>query len=73
MRISSEQQYDGAIYIRRNCTDMSTEVACNDDSGDNRHSIVDTVLDRGTYYVFVDGFANRSQGSFTMDVQLSNP
>lgn len=73
VRITSEQQYDGAIYLRRDCTDMSTEVACNDDSGDNRHSLVDTVLDRGTYYVFVDGFANRSQGSFTMDVQLTNP
>lgn len=73
VQITSEQQYDGAIYIRRTCTDMSTEVACNDDTGDNRHSAIDTVLDRGTYYVFVDGFANRSQGSFTMDVQLTNP
>ena len=73
VRITSEQQYDGAIYIRRACTDISTEVACNDDSGDNRHSLIETVLDRGTYYVYVDGFADRSQGSFTMDVQLSAP
>lgn len=73
VRITSEQQYDGAIYLRRDCTDMTTEVACNDDSGDNRHSLVETVLDRGTYYVFVDGFADRSQGSFTMDVEVTRP
>jgi len=71
--ITSEQQYDGAIYIRRDCTDMTTEVACNDDEGDNRHSRVETTLDAGTYYVFVDGFANNSQGSFTMDVEVSRP
>lgn len=73
VRITSEQQYDGAIYIRRTCTDMTTEVACNDDSQDNRHSLVESVLDAGTYFVFVDGFADRSQGSFTMDVDVSRP
>lgn len=73
VRITSEQQYDGALYIRRDCTDMTTEVACNDDSTDNRHSLIETVLDRGTYYVFADGFADRSQGAFTMDVEVTRP
>ncbi|HJL15993.1 MAG TPA: hypothetical protein RMH99_10065 [Sandaracinaceae bacterium LLY-WYZ-13_1] len=73
VRISSEQQYDGAIYIRSDCTDMSTELACNDDHGDNRHSQVEVTLDPGTYYVFVDGFADRNQGSFTLDVDVSRP
>jgi hypothetical protein len=71
VRISSNQQYDGALYLRRDCIDASTEVACNDDSPDNTHSMIDTTLDRGTYYVFVDGFADRNQGSFTMDVDVS--
>lgn len=73
VRITSEQQYDGAIYVRSSCTDMTTEVACNDDTTDNRHSTIETVLDRGTYFVFVDGFSDRSQGSFTMEVELSAP
>lgn len=73
VRITASQQYDGAIFIRRDCTDPTTEVACNDDHGDNRHSEVDVTLDAGTYFVFVDGFSNRSQGSFTMDVVLSSP
>ncbi|MGE0787956.1 MAG: hypothetical protein AB7S26_19940 [Sandaracinaceae bacterium] len=71
VQISSEQQYDGALYIRRDCTDMTTEIACNDDTTDNHHSAIDTELDRGTYYVFVDGFADRSQGAFTLDVDVS--
>lgn len=73
VRITASQQYDGAIFIRRDCIDPGTEVACNDDSPDNRHSMVEAVLDRGTYFVFVDGFANSSQGSFTMDVEVSRP
>jgi hypothetical protein len=73
VRIRSTQQYDGAIYIRRECADPTTEVACNDDASDNRHSEVDAVLDAGNYFVFVDGFANNSQGSFTMDVEVTRP
>ena len=73
VRINATQQYDGAIYLRRDCVDPSTEIACNDDSPDNRHSSVDSVLDPGTYFVFVDGFADSSQGSFTMDVDVTRP
>lgn len=73
VRITATQQYDGAIYIRSACTDPGTEVACNDDAPDNRHSSVEAVLDRGTYYVYVDGFADNSQGSFTMDVEVTRP
>jgi hypothetical protein len=73
VRITSTQQYDGALYIRRDCADPTTEVACNDDTSDNRHSEIDTVLDAGTYFVFVDGFADSSQGSFTLDVELTRP
>ncbi|MGF1466881.1 MAG: hypothetical protein ACFCGT_12180 [Sandaracinaceae bacterium] len=73
--LTSEQQYDGAIYIRSSCTDPGTEIACNDDAspGDNRHSTLETTLDRGTYYVFVDGFGDREQGSFELEVSLSAP
>ncbi len=73
VRITSEQQYDGAIYLRTSCLDQSTEIACNDDSGDNRHSLIETELDRGTYFLFIDGFAAQSQGAFTFRVTTSNP
>lgn len=74
VRISSEQtDWDGAVYVRQDCTDATTEVACNDDAGDNRHSMIETVLDAGTYFVFVDGYASGNQGRFTLDVDVSAP
>lgn len=76
VRITSEQtDWDGAIYIRSDCTDQTTELGCNDDAGDNRHSMLETELEPGTYFVFMDGFASGNQGAFTIDVdvQTSTP
>lgn len=72
VRISSEQtEWDGAIYIRSDCTDATTELGCNDDAGDNRHSMIETELEPGTYYVFMDGFSSGSSGEFTLDVEVT--
>ena len=76
VRITSEQtDWDGAIYIRSDCTDQTTELGCNDDAGDNRHSTLETELDPGTYFVFMDGFSSGNAGAFTIDVdvQTSTP
>ena len=73
VRLSLESSYDGALYVRRDCLDESTELACNDDHVDTRHSLIETTLDRGTYYVFVDGFASGNEGQYTLNVELRNP
>ena len=74
VRLSSEQTgWDGVIYLRRDCLDAVTELGCNDDAGDNRHSLVETILEPGTYFVFVDGYAQGNQGPFTLDVDIQNP
>lgn len=74
VRISAEQaDFDGAIYVRSDCTSGSAEVACNDDAGDNRHSMIEVTLDAGLYYVYVDGYATGNAGAFTLDVELSAP
>jgi hypothetical protein len=73
VRLSLESNYDAALYIRRTCLDESTEVACNDDHQDTRHSLIETTLDRGTYYVFVDGFSTGNQGQYTINLELRNP
>jgi hypothetical protein len=74
VRIASEQaDFDGALYLRRDCMDAVTELGCNDDAGDNRHSIIETVLEPGTYFVFVDGFAEANQGAYTLDVDVTTP
>lgn len=71
VRITSEQtDWDGAIYVRSDCTDQTSELACNDDAGDNRHSMLETELEPGTYFVFMDGFASANQGAFSLDVDV---
>ena len=67
----STQDWDGALHVRRDCADGSTEVACNDDQNDNRHSFIEQTLDPGTYHVIVDGFSQGNQGTYTLDVQVS--
>ncbi|MEZ4251688.1 MAG: hypothetical protein R3B99_26025 [Polyangiales bacterium] len=73
VRITMTSDYDGALHLRRDCTDPSTELACNDDHEDNRHSRVEATLDPGTYFVVVDGFRSGSQGSFSLNVEMSRP
>lgn len=73
VRITAEQEYDGALYLRSDCADAATEVACNDDSDDNRHSTLEATLDRGTYYLFVDGFGAQSNGAFTLQMEITRP
>jgi hypothetical protein len=73
VRLSLESQYDAAIYVRRACLDESTELACNDDHQDTRHSMVEVTLGPGTYYVFVDGYSSGNQGAYTLNVALETP
>jgi hypothetical protein len=73
VRLTLDASFDGALYIRRTCLDESTEVACNDDHQDTRHSLIETTLDRGTYYVFVDGYSSGNSGQYTVQVELLNP
>jgi hypothetical protein len=59
--------YDTLIYVRHDCS--GAEVACNDDSGADNLSDLDTgALTAGNYDVFVDGFATHSG---TADVTIT--
>ncbi len=73
VRLLLSASYDGVLYLRRGCTDRSTEIACNDDDTDAQHSRIETTLDAGTYFVFVDGYNERDAGNYTLDVTVSNP
>jgi hypothetical protein len=64
------QRFDSVLYVRKGeCADDSAEVACNDDSPNQHRSRIDTVLDAGTYFVFVDGYGSDG-GPFQMRVVL---
>ncbi len=65
--------FDGALHIRRDCPDASTEIACNDDFEGQRQSMVETTLDAGTYIIVVDGFSRNNQGSYSLNVTTTRP
>jgi len=66
-----EADFDSVLYIRKDdCTDPNAEVECNDDSSDRKHSHVDTVLEPGKYFVFVDGYGHEG-GDFKLTVSLA--
>ncbi len=60
--------YDTGLYLRTDCADVSTEVACNDDIvlGEDRGSHITATLSAGTYYLVVDGFD--AAGAYTLTV-----
>lgn len=58
--------YDTAVYLRAACDDVDSEVACNDDASDARHSAIEADLPPGDYFAFVDGYASGSAGFYTL-------
>jgi hypothetical protein len=72
----STPSHDGVLAIRKSCIDppnmrtlRSAEVACNNDSSDNRHSKLEVTLDPGTYFVVVDGHLAKNEGPFTLEAR----
>ncbi|TAK25186.1 MAG: hypothetical protein EPO40_22700 [Myxococcaceae bacterium] len=66
LRVAAD--YDVAVYVRRDCADEVSELACNDDLEDARHAGLDVDLGVGTWFVFVDGYDSDSSGNFTLSV-----
>jgi hypothetical protein len=71
VQISQESDYDGVLYVRRACGEQATEVACNDDAWDTQHARINKILPPGTYYVFADGYAPQSAGSYNLQADLA--
>ncbi len=75
--IEVDPRFDAVLYLRKDCSESDTEVACNDDvqrpggSGNRNNSMrpsrVDEVLDPGTYFVFVDGYDD-AEGNYRISV-----
>jgi hypothetical protein len=65
--IEMTSEHDGALHLRRSCIDRTSEVACNDDHEDQRHSRIEADLDAGTYFVVVDGFQASNTGGFSLE------
>jgi hypothetical protein len=59
--------YDTSLFIRSACDDANAEIACDDDGGAGLLSRISIPVNPGTYFVFVDGFSNRS-GNGVVDI-----
>lgn len=71
VRLTLSAQFDGALYLRQQCTQQSTERACNDDSTDPQHSLIETELPPGQYTVFVDGYGQNNSGTYTLETEVT--
>jgi len=60
--------YDTLIYLRSACDDEESEIDCNDDF-DGLGSRIETELDAGTYYLFVDGYST-GVGAFSLNIDI---
>ncbi len=70
--IDVSPSFDSVIYLRKDdCAESDAEVACNDDAPHDQGSRIDTELDPGVYYFFVDGYSNEA-GTYKMTVAMND-
>lgn len=69
----AETEVDTVLYLRSECSDMATEIGCNDDTGLGQSStIAFDRLEAGTYYIVVDSQANQF-GNYRLNVDTFTP
>jgi hypothetical protein len=61
---------DPVLYMRRQCDDPGSEVACNDDFGGLNSQLSFDLLDAGVYFVFADTF-NARPATYGMSVEVT--
>ncbi len=59
--------FDTVLYLRADCQDAQSEIACQDDGFGFNGSRLETELPEGTYYLFVDG-NRQAAGAFTLSI-----
>ena len=61
-------EFDPVIYVRTDCGDPDSEVACNDDFIGSSSALTLNAQANTNYYLFVDSF--QGTGSYTLDVSV---
>ena len=67
LRAQTETTFDGALSLSTSCGDPQAVIACNDDAGDVRHSLVSKMVEPGDYFIVVDGYNDQS-GDYRLTV-----
>lgn len=65
--------FDTSLHVRTTCGDGATEVACNDDGGTDTLSRIDTDLQQGTYFVYMDAYSGSHSGDYRLEVDVREP
>jgi cysteine-rich repeat protein len=69
---SSVTPWDAVLYVRSNCTNASSELAC-DDAGVGADEVELPVAKNTPYYVFVDGWGSGKEGPFVLTCTVKVP
>lgn len=64
--------FDTVLHVHRDACG-SAENYCDDDGGDGSSSLIDRVLDAGTWFIVVDGYGSSSGGEYLLEVTVSDP
>jgi hypothetical protein len=62
--------HDGALHMRAGCGDPAPEIACNEDAGGPRRSLIVAQLEPGPYVVVVDGSGPKDAGPFSLGFEV---
>lgn len=64
--------YDTVLHIHRTtCASGGVELFCDDDGGTGATSLLDVMLDPGTYFIIVDGFGMVAAGDYLLEVTVT--
>ncbi len=61
--------FDTILYVRADCDDAGTELACSDDEGGNLTARIEREFPAGSYFLFVDGF-HGLHGEFELSIEV---
>jgi hypothetical protein len=62
--------FDTVLYVRESLCVRGEQIECNDDSGGLQSSVYFDRLDRGRYFIFVDGFGDGEAGNYLLHVEF---
>ncbi|HQK18613.1 MAG TPA: DUF4215 domain-containing protein, partial [Polyangiaceae bacterium] len=63
---STATPWDSVLYVRSQCDNVSSELACNDSASTGAEKVTLPVVKNTPYYVFVDGYGAAKSGPFVL-------
>ncbi len=63
--------FDTVLHVHRTACTAGGELFCDDDGGEGATSLIDQMLDPGTYFIVVDGFGSGSAGEYFLEVTVT--